>query len=134
MQQGAAVAGIARMYGGHVGGVQRIGEHGDAHALPVQLAEHLDAGARGHEIRADQINFALGFAQSSLHAFGNIDPCPAVQCFGGVIANQFGGGADMGNEAQRGSVVVRIVGGGRVQAAFEPCQFGINIRTADDAF
>ena len=134
MQQGAAVARIARMYGGHVGGVQRIGEHGGAHALVAQLAEDLDAGARGHEIRADQINFAFGFAQSSLHAFGNIDPCPAVQCFGGVIANQFGGGADMRNQAQRGRIVIVIVGGGWVQAAFEPRQFGCDIRTADDAF
>ena len=40
----------------------------------------------------------------------------------------------MRNQAQCGRIVIVIVGGGGVQAAFEPFQPGSDIRTADDAF
>ena len=40
----------------------------------------------------------------------------------------------MRNQAQCGRIVIVIVGGGGVQAAFEPRQFGCDIRMADDAF
>src|SRR6266571_7195079 len=49
-----APLGVAGVYHGDVGCLERVGEHGDFHTLSRDARQRPDAGAPGHEVRRDQ--------------------------------------------------------------------------------
>ena len=135
-QQAAAVAGVAGMDGGNVGGAQRVGEHGNGNAAPRKAVEQFQPAAAGHEVGADQIHFALGRLHRLLDFVGDIDADAAVKRFVGVVAHQTGVGADVVHPPGIDGLAQRAVGQRLQKGALGGIGGGGNgfrMRVGDDA-
>ena len=78
----------------HISGLQRVGQHRNAHAALAQQGQSTQALFGRHEIGGDDINFVLRRLQGFVHQADDVGLVfVARQPFCRIVADQMGGGA-----------------------------------------
>src|SRR5690606_15617060 len=85
--------GVARVHAGHVGSGQGVGEDAYLDPFPGHSYKRFGAGFRGHKIRRNKVQAALGLAHDIGELMNQqILPINLALAFSGVVADHAGGG------------------------------------------